>query len=135
MNKLTLTAALFSSMFINNVVADEGAIFDLLAGVEAGIDTETAMNEADLTHTQYVLNYHPVGVGYSWYNQNTETMFRINVKKKYFLQDQQFCAIYNLKITHSEHSADKNLRACQNGQGKWIALIKEAQASSLIITH
>jgi surface antigen len=111
----------------NIVSAKDDETFDLLAGVEAGIDTATAMSEYDLTQTQYVLNYHPVGVGYSWYNRHTDTIFRIEVKKHY-LASEQYCALYHLEITHDIYSSSKNLRACQNMSGKWIALIKEANA-------
>lgn len=130
--KLTLLTVLFSSWLPLNAIAKDDMTFDLLAGVEAGIDTVTAMSENDLTQTQYVLNYHPVGVGYTWYNKNTDTLYRLEVKKRYLQPKSYYCSVYNLEIVHHKQSMNKDLRACQNNQGNWISLFKEAHVEEMI---
>jgi len=100
---------------------------EFLAGVEAGIDTATAMSNTDLNHTQHVLTSQPVGIAKSWYNPDTETLYNIKVIK-HFQQNDQVCVNYHLIINHDAILDVKPLKACLNDQGNWIALLDDAIA-------
>lgn len=100
---------------------------DFLAGVEAGIDTATAMSNTDLNHTQHVLTSQPVGIAKSWYNSTTETLYNIKIIQ-YFQQNDQVCVNYDLSINHNAILDIKPLKACLNDQGNWIALLEDTIA-------
>lgn len=100
---------------------------EFLAGVEAGIDTATAMSNTDLNHTQHVLTSQPVGITKSWYNSDTKTLYNIKIIK-YFQQNDQVCVNYDLIINHNTVLDVKLLKACLNDQGNWISLIDETIA-------
>jgi surface antigen len=98
-----------------------------LAGVEAGIDTATAMSNTDLNHTQQALTSQPVGIAKSWYNSDTKTLYNIKIIK-YFQQNDQVCVNYDLIINHNTILDVKLLKACLNDQGNWISLLDETIA-------
>jgi surface antigen len=100
---------------------------EFLAGVEAGIDTATAMSNTDLNHTQHVLTSQPVGIAKSWYNSDTKTRYNIKIIK-YFQQNEQVCVNYDLIINHNTILDVKPLKACLNDQGNWIALLDDTVA-------
>ncbi|OUR63635.1 hypothetical protein A9Q79_09855 [Methylophaga sp. 42_25_T18] len=102
-----------------NVFAETSNL-EFLAGVEAGIDTATAMSDTDLEHTQHVLSAQPIGVAKSWYNEGTSTLYNIKIVK-YFQQDKLACVNYDLMVQHNESLDIKPLTACLNHQGNWIA--------------
>lgn len=102
-----------------NVFAETSDL-EFLAGVEAGIDTETAMSNTDLEFTQHVLTSQPIGIARSWYNKDTSTLYNIKIVK-YFKQNKHACVSYDLIIHHNEALDIKPLTACLNQQGNWIA--------------
>ena len=104
-----------------NVFAETSNL-EFLAGVEAGIDTATAMSNTDLEHTQQVLTSQPIGVAKSWYNEDTSTIYNIKIVN-YFQQNELACVNYDLIIRHSETLDIKPLTACLNHQGNWIAFL------------
>ena len=114
--------ALGLSITIN--VFAEISNLEFLAGIEAGIDTATAMSNTDLNHTQHVLTSQPIGIAKSWYNSDTETLYNIKIVK-YFQQSDQVCVNYDLIINHNENLDIKSLKACLNDQGNWIALFDD----------
>ncbi len=105
---------------LSNYVFAETANIEFLAGIEAGIDTETAMSNVDLNHTQRVLSSQPIGSAKSWYNDATSTLYNIKIVK-YFEQNELACVSYDLIINHKESIDIKQLNACLNNQGNWIA--------------
>lgn len=111
---------------INSVFADDVKL-DFLAGVEAGIDTKTAMSNTDLNQTQEALSTQPIGVARSWYNKESSTLYNIKIVE-YFQQNDHVCVNYDLIINHEENLSLKALNACLNYQGNWIAQIEEKNA-------
>lgn len=105
---------------LSNYVFAETSDIEFLAGVEAGIDTETAMSNVDLNHTQDVLSSQPIGLAKSWYNEATSTLYNIKIVK-YFKQNDLACVSYDLVINHKDSIDVKQLNACLNNQGNWIA--------------
>ena len=111
--------ALFATVLSMNVNAAE-APFELLAGVEAGIDSDTTMLVVDLNKTQEVLSSQPTGAKESWYNIDTTTHFDIVVGKHYSSM-QRPCVSYNLTVKHSSNTEKQVLNACLNYSGRWIS--------------
>jgi len=124
MKGITMMAA---GLFLTTNVFAEISDLEFLAGVEAGIDTATAMSNTDLNHTQHVLTSQPIGVAKSWFNSDTETLYNIKVIK-YFQQNDQVCVNYELIINHNALLDVKPLKACLNDQGNWIALLEDTLA-------
>lgn len=119
--KVVTTMGLFLTM--SCVFADELNL-EFLAGVEAGIDTDTAMSNTDLNRTQEVLSSQPLGVTNSWYNIETLTLYNIRIGQ-YYSQNKQTCVSYDLVIKHKTKLDIKQLNACKNTQGNWIAKIDD----------
>ena len=109
---------------LSNYVFAETSDIEFLAGVEAGIDTETAMSNVDLNHTQHVLSSQPIGLAKSWYNGDTSTLYNIKIVQ-YFEHNDLACVDYDLIINHKENLDVKQLKACLNHQGNWIAQLDE----------
>lgn len=95
---------------------------ELLAGVEAGIETQTAMTEDDLMKTQEILSNSKVGTVISWYNLNTTTHYDLKVGKHYSA-DLRPCVSYELVTKHSSITEDRELNACLNYDGNWISVV------------
>jgi surface antigen len=92
----------------------------LLAGVEAGIDTDTSMTVSDLDKTQEILATDMTGVEESWYNIDTTTHYDVIVGE-HFSFAQRPCVSYKLKVQHSSKTSVQDLSACMDYSGKWIA--------------
>lgn len=120
MKKATLFT-LAGAVFCANVYATESNL-ELLAGVEAGIDTHTAMTEEDLTKTQEILSNSKTGAVTSWYNIDTTTHYDLKVGKHYSA-DLRPCVSYQLVTKHSSSTEDKSLNACMNYDGNWISVV------------
>jgi surface antigen len=116
-----------AGLFISTHVFAEISDLEFLAGVEAGIDTATAMSNTDLNHTQHALTSQPIGTTKSWYNSNTKTLYNIKINK-YFKQNDQVCVNYDLVINHKASLDVKPLKACLNEQGNWIAQLNDTIA-------
>lgn len=102
-----------------SVNANDGKI-ELLAGVEAGIDTSTAMSDHDLVRTQLVLSQEPVGMSHSWHNPNSGLQYLITINTHYH-QNHRKCIDYSLSIIQGESKETKRLNACKNGKNQWIS--------------
>ena len=118
MKGIILMIATGLSLTIN--VFAETSNLEFLAGVEAGIDTATAMSNKDLERTQQALSAQPIGLAKSWYNEDTSTLYNIKIVK-YFQQNKLACVSYDLIVQHNETLDIKPLTACLNHQGNWIA--------------
>jgi len=118
MKGIILMIATGLSLTIN--VFAETSNLEFLAGVEAGIDTATAMSNKDLERTQQALSAQPIGLAKSWYNEDTSTLYNIKIVK-YFQQNKLACVSYDLIVQHKETLDIKPLTACLNHQGNWIA--------------
>jgi len=117
--KTSLIFALFGTALSFSVNAAKISP-ELLAGVEAGIDSDTAMSIYDLDKTQVILSSKPTGYEDSWYNLDTTTHYDIKVGQHSEL-NQRPCVAYELSVKHGSKSEEKNLNACKNYDGKWIA--------------
>lgn len=96
------------------------ASMELLAGVEAGIDTFTAMSETDLQQTQQILSESQADESRSWQNDNSGITYTITIHHPY-TYGLYPCLAYELKIQHPEHNDSKTLNACQTSGGQWIS--------------
>ena len=117
--KKLYTAALFGAALSMNVNAAESPL-ELLAGVEAGIDSDTAMTVIDLNKTQEILASQPTGAADSWYNTDTTTHYDLIVGE-HFSFEQRPCVAYKLVVKHSSKTENQDLNACMNYEGHWIA--------------
>lgn len=117
MKKLT-TFALFGAVLSMSVNAAEMPI-ELLAGVEAGIDADTAMTIHDLDKTQKILMSQPTGATESWYNIDTITHFDLKIGQHYSVE-QRPCVSYSLTVKHMSKTENQELNACMNYNGSWI---------------
>jgi len=118
MNKLFI-AALFGASLSLNVTAAESPL-ELLAGVEAGIDSDTAMTIVDLDKTQKILTSIRTGGADSWYNTDTTTHYDVIVGE-HFSFEQRPCVAYKLVVKHSSKTENQDLNACMNYAGQWIS--------------
>lgn len=103
------------------------ASLDLLAGVEAGIETETAMTTTDLDRTQEVLSSNDFDNEYSWYNPQTGIQYQIQLLRSYSYGHYP-CLAYELKIKNGDVLQAKSLDACQHRSGKWISISPSSMA-------
>lgn len=96
------------------------ASMELLAGVEAGIDTITAMSDSDLEQTQKILSDSHSSESKSWQNQNSGITYTITIHHPY-TYGLYPCLSYELQIQHTEVNDSKTLDACQTPEGQWIS--------------
>ena len=122
-NKL-LRLGLASIASIGIITSTEASL-DLLAGVEAGIETETSMTSSDLEHTQKVLSTEAVGSRHFWLNDETGTAYEILIDHNYSYGHYP-CLAYQLSITKDELTEVKSLDACKNSSGHWISITPAA---------
>lgn len=101
--------------------AGSEASLELLAGVEAGIDTTTAMGSRDLEKTQQVLTNQKIGDRISWHNADSRTSYQIEINER-FTFNKNPCVSYTLTIVHDGKTQIKPLEACLNPGGHWISL-------------
>ena len=59
------------------------ASLDLLAGVEAGIETDTAMTTIDLDRTQEILSSNDFESEHGWINHHTGIQYQIQLLRSY----------------------------------------------------
>mgnify|MGYP000538028117 CR=1 FL=1 len=98
---------------------------EFLAGIEAGIDSKTAMSHADLIHTQKILSSEIKGLDNTWHNDKTSTSYNIKIDQ-YYTQNKRNCVSYQLKIKRQSKLNLQQLNACLNNQHNWIAIINDA---------
>lgn len=122
--KKSLALVLFSSFLSMSINATAQSKIELLAGVEAGIDTDTAMTINDLSKTQEILSSMPTGASESWYNRDSVTHFDVKVGEHYSAE-QRPCIAYKLTTMHSSKTENQDLNACMNYDGQWIAQLSE----------
>jgi len=108
-------------------IASTEASLDLLAGVEAGIDTETSMTSSDLDQTQKVLSTEAIGTRHFWLNENTGTSYEILIDHHYSYGHYP-CLAYDLTIEKDQLTEVKSLDACKNSSGQWISITSGATA-------
>jgi hypothetical protein len=113
---LSATALIFSLLASPAAIAS----MELLAGVEAGIDTFTAMSESDLQQTQQILSESQADESRSWQNDNSGITYTITIRHPY-TYGLYPCLSYELKIQHAELNDSKTLDACQPPGGHWIS--------------
>lgn len=117
------SALLFLSLFLPQVQAS----LDLLAGVEAGIETDTAMTNPDLERTQEILSSQQAETSHAWQNADTGIAYQINIKRSYTYGSYP-CLAYDLVIIKGDLHDTKSLDACQHRSGKWISVAPNAMA-------
>lgn len=119
----TIGALLCLSLFLPQASAS----LDLLAGVEAGIETDTAMTNPDLERTQQILSSQQAESSHAWQNSDTGIAYQIDIKRSYTYGSYP-CLAYNLTITKGDNQEIKSLDACQHRSGKWISVAPNAMA-------
>ncbi|MCB2426990.1 hypothetical protein [Methylophaga pinxianii] len=97
------------------------ASLDLLAGVEAGIETDTAMTTIDLDRTQEILSSNDFESEHIWHNAHTGIQYQIKLLRSYSYGHYP-CLAYQLRIKNGEVLQEKSLDACQHRSGKWISV-------------
>ncbi len=117
--KKSLALVLFSTFLSMSINAAETKI-ELLAGIEAGINTDTAMTVNDLSKTQEILSSKRTGTVESWYNNDSTTHYDVKVGKHYSAE-QRPCISYRLTTKHSSKTESQDLNACMNYEGQWIS--------------
>jgi len=117
--KKSLALALFSTFLSMSINAAESKL-ELLAGIEAGINTNTAMTINDLSKTQEILSSEVTGTVESWYNMDSTTHYDVKIGKHYSA-DQRPCIAYTLTTKHSSKTEIQDLNACMNYEGQWIS--------------
>jgi hypothetical protein len=103
------------------------ASLDLLAGVEAGIETDTAMTTIDLDKTQEVLSSNDFEAEHSWINHHTGIQYQIQLLRSYSYGHYP-CLAYQLEIKNGDDVQEKSLDACQHRSGKWISVSPSSMA-------
>jgi len=103
------------------------ASLDLLAGVEAGIETDTAMSTIDLDKTQEILSSNDFDSAHAWVNYNTGIQYQIQLLRSYSYGHYP-CLAYQLKIKNGDELQEKSLDACQHRSGKWISVTPSSMA-------
>ncbi|NOQ94954.1 MAG: hypothetical protein GQ547_10025 [Methylophaga sp.] len=121
--KKIFTAIVLGATLSMSVNAAESPI-ELLAGVEAGIDSDTAMTITDLNKTQEILMSQPTGAADSWYNIDTTTHYDVIIGQ-HFSFNQRPCVAYKLTVKHSSKTENQDLNACMNYDGQWIAQLDQ----------
>lgn len=116
-----------SSIAAFTFITSTEASLDLLAGVEAGIDTETSMTNSDLEQTQKVLSTETAGVRHFWLNENTGTRYEIIIDHHYSYGHYP-CLAYELTVEKEALTEVKSLDACKNSSGQWISITSGATA-------
>lgn len=116
-------ALLFLSLFLPQVQAS----LDLLAGVEAGIETDTAMTNPDLERTQKILSSQQAESSHAWQNEDTGIAYQIDIKRSYTYGSYP-CLAYDLTIIKGDNQDIKSLDACQHRSGKWISVSPSSMA-------
>lgn len=109
------------------IITSTEASLDLLAGVEAGIETDTSMSVTDLEQTQKVLSTEAVGSRHHWLNDETGTAYEILIDHNYSYGHYP-CLAYELSITKANVTEKKSLDACKNSSGQWISITPAATA-------
>jgi surface antigen len=109
------------------IISTASASLDLLAGVEAGIETSTAMSTSDLAHTQTALSAQSIGESYSWQNNESGTRYEIIIDHQYSYGHYP-CLAYDLVISTAQLTDTKSLDACQNSSGQWISITPSSSA-------
>lgn len=120
--KITSCFTFVSFLLCSAVYANESKL-ELLAGVEAGIETNSAMTDDDLIKTQETLSKSKSGVVTSWYNPDTTTQFVVKVNNHYS-DNLRPCVSYRLVTKYNSEIQDKHLNACMNYDGNWIAVME-----------
>ena len=109
------------------IMTSTEASLDLLAGVEAGIETDTSMTTSDLEQTQQVLSTEAEGSRHYWVNQDTGTAYEIIIDHTYSYGHYP-CLAYDLSISKKDVTETKSLDACKNSSGQWISITPAATA-------
>jgi|GEM_PF-578819 len=117
--KKLLVLALFGTFLSMNINAAESKL-ELLAGIKAGVDSDTAMTVNDLSKTQEILSSKTTGTVESWYNRGSTTHYDIKIGKHYSAE-QRPCIAYTLTTKHSSKTESQELNACMNYDGQWIS--------------
>lgn len=115
------------SVSLMSSVSITEASLDLLAGVEAGIDTDTAMTTSDLQQTQKILSSETIGKSHFWKNDTTGTAYEIIIDHHYSYGHYP-CLAYDLIITKDNNTQTKSLDACKNSNDQWISITSGATA-------
>ncbi|EMR12962.1 hypothetical protein MPL1_07428 [Methylophaga lonarensis MPL] len=102
------------------------ASLELLAGVEAGIDTDTAMTSSDLDRTQQVLSTREPGQSHAWHNSETGIQYEIEIRYPY-TYGLFPCLAYNLTIRQQNNTETKSLDACKSRNGHWVSVMPSSQ--------
>lgn len=108
-------------LFFSFCLPQAKASLDLLAGVEAGIETETAMSNSDLERTQQILSSQPPETSHLWQNADSDITYQIRIKRGYTYGSYP-CLTYDLLIMKNDNQDVKSLDACQHRSGKWISV-------------
>lgn len=109
------------------IITSTEASLDLLAGVEAGIETDTSMTATDLEQTQKALSTEAIGSRHYWINHETGNAYEINIDHTYSYGHYP-CLAYDLSITKDNVTEVKSLDACKNSSGQWISITPAATA-------
>jgi surface antigen len=117
----------FVSLATFGIITSTEASLDLLAGVEAGIETATSMTATDLERTQKVLSTEAIGSRHHWLNEETGTAYEIVIDHHYSYGHYP-CLAYELSITIANVTEKKSLDACKNSSGQWISISPAATA-------
>ncbi len=102
-----------------SVNANESKI-ELLAGVEAGIETSTAMSNQDLIQTQLILSQLPVGSKKGWVSSDSSLEYDITINHHY-KHNNHSCVEYSLTMIQGNSHQTKQLNACKNSNNQWIS--------------
>lgn len=116
--RTTLSACALSGTMLSSPATV--ASMELLAGVEAGIDTITAMSESDLEQTQQILSESHPDESQSWQNRDSGITYTITIHHPY-TYGLYPCLSYELQIQHTKVKDTKTLDACQTPEGQWIS--------------
>lgn len=114
-------------LFFSLCLPQAWASLDLLAGVEAGIETDTAMTNPDLERTQQILSRQQAETSHVWQNDDTGITYQINIKRSYTYGSYP-CLAYDLTIIKGDNQEVKSLDACQHRSGKWISVSPSSMA-------
>jgi surface antigen len=110
-------------MIVFSVSANESSI-ELLAGVEAGIETQTSMSDHDLIRTQLILSQEKIGATSGWFNADSNMQYDITINQQY-KHNQRSCLGYSLSITQGLLKETKQLNACKNVHNQWISTYED----------
>ena len=114
-------------LFLSLCLPQVHASLDLLTGVEAGIETDTAMTNPDLERTQQILSSQQAESSHAWRNDETGIAYQINIKRSYTYGSYP-CLAYDLTIIKDDSQDVKPLDACQHRSGKWISVSPSSMA-------